>query len=195
MSAVPPTQMHPTQTLHVFLLAFYEPAATETCPQTWWDLQLQPGRVLLEIWRDNGHLSRRRRVSDSSLSTDVQPCCCWSGWRFIRTFQGPFSPEIPLITAHISHKNVVWFLLIVYMGSCCRGGAVLVLCGSIIRDMWTVLLLVNKIRHISASRHIEMRARIYDVFMAAKGGKYLTAVCLHTIERKQLMFWFNFLMQ
>lgn len=33
----------------------------------------------------------------------------------------------------------------------------------IIFNMWTTLLLVNKIRHINASRHIVMRARISDV--------------------------------
>lgn len=33
----------------------------------------------------------------------------------------------------------------------------------IIFDMWTTLLLVNKIRHINASRHIVLRARIGDV--------------------------------
>lgn len=40
---------------------------------------------------------------------------------------------------------------------------IVVIDSRIIFDMWTTLLLVNKIRHINASRHIVLRARIGDV--------------------------------
>lgn len=63
MPAVPAAQMHPASALHMFPLAFYEPAPASAGEAPRRHLQLQRGQLLHQVRRDHGHLPRRGRVS------------------------------------------------------------------------------------------------------------------------------------
>lgn len=56
-------QVHPAQAIYLFPLAFPKSASAQTAPQARRHLQLQPGRVLLQVRRGQWRVPRRRRVS------------------------------------------------------------------------------------------------------------------------------------
>lgn len=56
-------QVHPAQAIYLFPLAFPKSASAQTAPQARRHLQLQPGRVLLQVRRGQRRVPRRRRVS------------------------------------------------------------------------------------------------------------------------------------
>lgn len=63
MPALPTAQVHPAPSVHLLPLALHEPAASQAGQTQRRHLQLQRGQLLHQVRRDDGHLSRRRRVS------------------------------------------------------------------------------------------------------------------------------------
>lgn len=63
MRPVCAAQVRPAQAIYLFPLAFPKSASAQTAPQAGRHLQLQPGRVLLQVRRGQRRVPRRRRVS------------------------------------------------------------------------------------------------------------------------------------
>ena len=67
MPALLTTQMYTASSIHLFSLAFHEPAASAAGEASRRHLQLLRGQLLHQIRRDDGHLPRWRRVSPPFL--------------------------------------------------------------------------------------------------------------------------------